>query len=178
MIFTAGWVTTVMVDPHFTRHLFVVGERDDSGDFSTWRGTEPHHDTRPTPADRTAVASILRGVADRVEGGDGKAGRRPGSEGGSESAPSGVARPTTPDAVTQTTITTSDWQAVVATNPKYASHLFSIGDPPEPPDPDDEEDEDEDHEPPVRPYRRPTPDERAAAAAVLRTLADEIEAAA
>jgi hypothetical protein len=173
MIFTLGWVGTVIVDPHFSRHLFVIGERDDSGDFTTWRGTEPHHDTRPTPADRAAVASVLRGVADEIEGGN--AGGRPRGGHGVESAPSGASQPTLLPAVTDTTITTSDWQAVVATNAKHTSHLFAIGDPPEPPDPYAEDDEEED-EPTARPYRRPTPAERTAAAAVLRVLADEIEA--
>jgi hypothetical protein len=177
MIFTLGWVGTVIADPHFSRHLLVIGERDDSGEFTTWRGTEPHHDTRPTPADRAAVASVVRGVADEVEGGGGAAGGRSAGGRGIE-ASSGATRAAPGDVVTDTTIKTSDWQAVIATNAKHASHLFLIGDPPEPPDPYDEDDEDEEDEPAVRPYRRSTPADRVAAAAVLRALAEEIEATA
>jgi hypothetical protein len=176
MIFTVGWVATVIVDPHFPRHLLVIGERGDSGNFTTWRGTESHHDTRPTPADRATVASIVRGVADEIEGGDG-AGRGPSSgRHGIEAASPDTTRAAPGDVVTDTTITTSDWQAVIATNAKRASHLFLIGDPPEPPEPYGEDDEDdEDDEPGVRTLRRPTPAERTAAGAVLRTLVGEIE---
>jgi hypothetical protein len=178
MIFTLGWVGTVIVDPHFSRHLLVIGERGDSGDFTTWRGTEAHHDTRPTPADRAAVATIVRGVADEIEGSDGAAGGRSSGGRGSESASSDATRATLGGVVTDTTIRTSDWQAVIATNAKHASHLFLIGDPPEPPDPYGEDDEDEEDEPTVRPFRRATPADRVAAAAVLRALAEEIDAAA
>ena len=177
MIFTLGWVGSVIVDPHFSRHLLVIGERDDSGEFTAWRGTEPHHDTRPTPADRAAVASVLRGVADEVEGSDGAVGGRSGGGRGVEVASPGGTRAAPGDVVTDTTIRTSDWQAVIATNAKHASHLFVIGDPPEPPDPYSEDDDGED-EPTARPYRRSTPADRAAAAAVLQALAEEIDSTA
>jgi hypothetical protein len=80
--------------------------------------------------------------------------------------------------VTDTTITTSEWLAVIGTDPKYPRHVFHLGDPPTPPDPDDDAEDEDEGSSAVRPFYRVTPADRAAAAAVLRALADEVEAAA
>jgi hypothetical protein len=177
MIMGEGWSACVMSDSHLPRHLFTIGDPDDVNDDSTWRGTEPHHARRPTAADRTKVAAVLRAVADQVAAGVTSPRGDPFAQPGGEPTPSTTPRMAAPRAVTHTTIATSEWLAIIGTDPKYPRHVFHLGDPPAPPDPDDDEDDEDEGSSAVRPFRRVTPADRAAAAAVLRALADEVEAA-